>query len=99
MYKVYGSSSITIMSYFNHYSAAVPNIPTEEWENGNNAGNEKSIPRDPCKLEHKVKFFPKLFVMVIYIVIMFVSFGTVLTHLSLLLKGKQDIYLQTNNEA
>ena len=75
------------MSYFNHYSAAVPNILTEEWENGNNAGNEKSIPRDLCKLEHKIKYFPKLFVMVIYIVIMFVSFGTVLTHLILFLKG------------
>jgi hypothetical protein len=65
----------------------VPNIPTEEWENGNNTGNEKRIEEDVCKLCKIEKYFPKLFVMVIYIVIMFVSFGTILTHLIIFAKG------------
>ena len=69
------------------YSATVPNIPTEELDNRSNSGNEKSIAEDVSKLKHKIKYFPKLFVMVIYIVIMFVAFGTILTHLIIFMKG------------
>ena len=70
----------------------MPNAVKDNIKDGISEGDHLNATNDEDELENlglngKMKYFPKMFVTVIYIVIMFVSFGTILVQLMIFAKG------------
>ena len=65
------------------------NITMENVECKHETDNESDL-TEVSRYRYERKYFPKLFIRVIYIVILFVSFGTILTQLIIFEKGKSN---------
>ena len=70
----------------------MPNAVKDNIKDGIPEGDHLNETNDEDELENlglngKIKYFPKMFVTVIYIVILFVSFGTILVQLMIFAKG------------
>ena len=68
-------------------NAVKDNIKEEVSEDGhmNRTNDEDEL--ENLGMNGKIKYFPKMFVTVIYVVILFVSFGTILVQLMIFSKG------------
>ena len=71
----------------NHLNSRNQEIAMRNIGNGVPNDTEAGHNKEPM-WKYNVKYFPRLFITVIYIVILFVSFGTILTQLIIFSKGK-----------
>ena len=92
IYCVNNCDTINLFCLNYHSATIVPNAVKADVKDGIPEGGHWNESNDPDELENlrlngKIKYFPKMFVTVIYIVILVVSFGTILVQLMIFAKG------------